>query len=348
MKGLCSLFSLAALCFLAACSPVLTQNMELGASESSLTKDSIWTHAYVTFLEEDSASILGDVADVRYCNGIYAVLNGDRTAISLFDKDGSQQASLNRKGHGHEEYIGISDFDLTQDKLYILCYPNTRIIIADLDCNIQRVLNIPYAFTNLVCYEGNLYAYLPSTRSLYAYDGAKWKEIFKEEPLPALSYASNPVFFKLDGELLYCSKGGSCIHRISKGKVDELFTFDYPDKGKIMKRLKQSRMLQGKERILIAPPVMYSLTRKEDSYVLVYTFRGVYRVSEVSAGDFSIIRDGDLLWSPLPTYSNGTDAISCQFLTKDEQPFGTHSGKTVFTNKKKWGNGRMALIRYTK
>lgn len=70
-----------------ACSPGVMQNLAIGESDASITKDSIWDYTYITYLEEDSANILGEVANIKYDNGVYAILN---------DKKQSYLCSMNK------------------------------------------------------------------------------------------------------------------------------------------------------------------------------------------------------------------------------------------------------------
>lgn len=251
-------------------------------------------------------------------------------------------------GHARNEYTDILDFDIADGQLYILCNSaNNKIITTDLKCRVKQVTDMPYDFTYIAKHEGKLYAYLQYERSLYVYEDSKWKEIIKDGELPALSIPGNPVFFRLKDELLYCSKGGNRIYKISKGKAEELLCFEYPNEEKIMQRLKKRKMLQGKERILFSPPHVFSIVGNGDYYNILYTSQGMFRLCEISKKDLTVSKDGIWLRSPLPNWSSAIGALSNYFITKDDFPLDTLSGTVIVTNKEKLGDGRLSIIRYS-
>ncbi len=322
--------------------------ISIGESDEPIEINDYWNKAQVIPLAEDSVDVLGGVSKIKYSNGSYFVLNSEGTIIKQYDETGQCLLTINRQGNAHDEYLQILDFDVSDDSIYMSCFPN-KILVADMAGKILNVMDTELGIADLACYEGNLYGYLSGERGVYVYDNGHWENVLVEGNLPACPHSpSMIVFHKTDGKLYCIPEGGDRMYVINGKKAETLFTMDYPDKEKISARMKEDRMLEGLERSSLVPVAVTSFVSTNDSYIMTYTFQSLVRGCEIDKKALSLKKDGwwHVAASPTPrsAYPNGSLAV--EFMSQDDMPIDTTAIHVNYTSKPNLDDGQLAIIKY--
>ncbi len=321
------------------------KNIEIGTSQEKICAKDIWSSAQVITMDEDSVNVLGTVSQIRRNSHYYVMMNDMSDLLSVFDLDGNSVATFNRQGNAHNEYLTILDFDITEDSIYVLCEPNSKIIVADMKGRVHRVIDTDKDFTSLACYGGNLFGYTEEDRTLYVLHDGVWKQIISEGELPSCPVACT-TFFKTDGKLFYFPEGGDRMYEVDGNNAEVLFTIDYPDKEKIEARMKENRMYETKERIQLCPPEVESFVNTNDSYIMTYSFRGVVRACVLGKENLDLQKEGFWYFSSYPEISDDSSCLFAEFISKDDMPIDTTQIKVGYTREPDWENGQLAIIKY--
>lgn len=321
--------------------------ISIGKSEEQMEIKDYWNKAQVIPLIEDSVDVLGDVSKIRYGNGTYFVLNGKKTIIKQYNAAGRCLSTINSQGNAHNEYLQIIDFDVTDDSVYISCYPN-KILVADMTGKIKNVINTDLMIADLACYKEKLYGYVQNDRGVYVYENEMWENIFTAGNLPACPHSPNMnVFHKTDGKLYCITEGGDKMYEIKDKTASCLFTMNYPDKEEINARMKENRPLEGLERVKSVPIAVTSFVSTKDCYVMTYTCEALVRGCVIDKSTLSLKKDG--WWygtSPTPMTSSPEGSLAAKFISQDDMPIDTTNIKISYTSKPNWSDGQLAIIKY--
>lgn len=319
--------------------------IEIGESEDSVNAANYWKYIQIIPLNEDSTNILGQVSQIR-CNSKYYVLSNEIGRISVFDLEGNSVTTFNRHGNAHNEYLSILDFDVTEDSIYILCVPNSKIIVSDMKGKFHRVIDTDKNFTRLACYDGNLYGYTPGDRALYVCNDDNWVQIVSDGELPSCPRLPVSLFYKTDGKLFYFPEGGDKMYEVDNDKAAVLFTIDYPDKDKIEARMKEDRMYDFEDKIKLSPPHVYSFVSTNESYIMIYS-SFVFYACIIDKENCTLQKNGGwLYYFPMPKVSAADGCLAAEFISKDDMPIDTTQIKVSYTREPDWENGQLAIIKY--
>ncbi len=346
MKSLL-LFCVCAISLFNSCTSEIPINKLIVLGESDVQMEIIdyWKNATVITLIEDTTDVLGGVSQIRYKNGKYFVLNSEGTIIKQFDEAGQCLSIVNSQGNAHNEYISIGDFDVTDDSIYMCCYPN-KILVADMSGKIKNVIDLDLELAGIACNDEYLYVYTQQDRGLYVYDNGTWENIFAEGNLPACPHDMN-VFFKTDDELFYFPEGGDKMYEIDGKDARPLFTIDYPDKQKINERLKENKRLKGLEIARFAPLEVNSFVSTKDLYIMTYTYKAIARGCAIDKKELSLKQDG--WWCgfmPNPVASSSDGCLASEFISRDDTPFDTTSIDINYKSTPNLDDGQLTIVKY--
>lgn len=108
--------------------------------------DSIFKYSGHVVLSTDDQSILGNINKVYVDNDTLYIMH-ENSHIASFDKSGAYIRDYSHLGHGHGEYISLSDFDIHDDFLYLLS--DNKILIYDKQNNYSGTIDLPNAAQGL-------------------------------------------------------------------------------------------------------------------------------------------------------------------------------------------------------
>ena len=313
----------------------------IGEADEQMEIKDYWDKAQVIPIIEDSIGVMGGISKIRYINDTYFVLSSEGTTIKRYDESGRCLLTINKQGNAHDEYLQILDFDVTDDSVYLSCYPN-KILVSDMTGKIKNIMDTELGIVDLACYEGKLYGYTQNERSVYVCENGNWESLFTEGDLPACPQSpSMNVFHKTDGKLFCITKGGDMMYAIDGKTAKPLFTMDYPDKEKINARMKESRILEGLERAQLVPIAVTSFVSTEDCYIMTYTFQAIVRGCAIVKKTLSLKKDG--WWygrTPKPQASYPDGSLAVEFISQDDMPIDTTSIHVNYTRKPNWNEGQ--------
>ena len=117
-------------------------NVEDNSNESEFLAD--WSYVRLS----DTTPMLSEVKDIRlYGDRIYV---RDKTEkIFIFSKDGRFVNVIDKCGHGANEYLGITDFDVYGNSIYVLSCVNQAIFEYDESGNVVNMYELNDYYTGL-------------------------------------------------------------------------------------------------------------------------------------------------------------------------------------------------------
>lgn len=332
------------------CATSVISNTEVGATDEPIYASDFWNTVQVLPLVENSTEVLGSVSKVRYNDSLYFLLNDRQNLLEIFNKEGVYTNVLNRQGNAKNEYITVSDFDVSNDSIYMLCFPN-KLLIADLSCNIQKAVKLKDNFTRIAWYKGSLYLYEQQERGVYILKNGKFEKIHSDGEMPGCLHHNNEVFFKVGNKLLFYPEGGDTMYSIEGNLVQDLFCLDYPNKNRIFKIMSSKNgydNLEVKEKINLSPPNLHSIIDTPDYWIVSYTFEGIVRACSINKESLSVSKDGYWCFSSYPMLSTSDGAITCQFVTDKKLPVDTNKMKIniKYISRPIQKDGQLCLINY--
>jgi hypothetical protein len=93
------------------------------ASVEALNSSRFFSSIKCIALSTDEESLVGEIVKIVHRGGYIYV--ADRSALYRFTEEGAFSGKINKQGHGPDEYLGISDFEIeATDKIWILSRNN--------------------------------------------------------------------------------------------------------------------------------------------------------------------------------------------------------------------------------
>lgn len=322
--------------------------ISIGDMDSSVCVSDFFKRAQLIGIQEDSSCFIGDIEKIKVSKNDYFVLSDMSKQLTKVDKDGRCLCTLKRVGNGHDEYILISDYDMNDSLIYILCYPN-KIIVTDLSLNIQEIIEIKQPASRLCCRGKFVYLYDDISRKLYALTEHRKMELLHEEtPMPSTLKEHSDIFYKTKSSLYYIAEGSDVLYKINNGKtLDSVVVLDYKDKDKVIKRFSENKMLSYDERIHISCPIVKSIIEQDDHLLILYNFGPNMCACVVSSSDYSLLEDGWIKgYSCIPIIQSGGIVLAKGFITTEKCPVDTTEISVTFLHELDKKNGNLVVIKY--
>lgn len=90
--------------------------------------------SYIYIRLKASSPMISEISDIRMSDD--KVFVSDKTSkLFVFSTQGDYINTLDRRGHGSNEYVKISDFDINNDTIYILSRPQKKIFVYSINGN---------------------------------------------------------------------------------------------------------------------------------------------------------------------------------------------------------------------
>lgn len=330
---------------LEACSPTTLVGENIGVTETPMRIGDYYSQSNIIPLEEDSSMVLGGASIIHYNKGLYYLLDDKYEQIISFDELGKPIDRFLKKGNASDEYIRILDFDVEDNHVYVLCYPN-KILELDNRLNFIKKIDVPKGSTRIALREKQLYTYCGSDRSISTLNRGRWEKLLEEGYLPACPKVGSPVFFKTKNKMYYCSEGGNNIYEISRKGINPFFSMEYQNRLEIEERLEKKKPLAYEERISMSPPSIRSIIENTSSLLITYSFKGLYRACTIDLESKSIIQDG--YWEgkyPFPKTQIGNGCFSTSFVSSEDIPIDSSYIKIKYMNDVQ-ENGNLSIVKY--
>lgn len=328
------------------CSTISMNEVKIGTSNTPNLLTDFYKKAEITTLK-DTTSYIGGISSLKKDTRYYYVLDDKKEVLSIFDLNGNQINSIHRLGRSQDEYLGILDFDIKEDSIYLLCSPN-KIIVTDSQLTPYSVHKLDGNFTRICIYGEMTYLYDGVQRALYTFDKRMTpKEILKEGMMPACPRLGSPVFFKTKKGLLYTAEGGDVIYIIKGAEAIPFFVLDYPCKQKVMERYAQKEILKGEDRSDYCSPVIKSVVEIGKELIITYSYDMIFRSFVLDYDTRNVVQDG--FWkglTPFPQFYSDGSVLSTAFATPDKCLVDTSSFSISYTSGKIGEDGNLVIIEY--
>lgn len=278
----------------------------LGSTKTDITPSYCFKEAVITPLLENVDTPMSEPAIMKFDGKKYYCLDNMREKIFVFDEEGNQQFIVNRLGHGHGEYVSISDFDFYEGRLWMLCFPN-KVMCMDENMELESEILLEKGYSRICVKDDNVYLYSDQERSLHILENKKTPvEIFKEEVLPSCPKSDSPVFYKAGERLFYASHGSDVVYSIDGRELSRFVTIDYDGKEKTLERYSDGKLISGLEHLKYASVAFHSIMDLGDKYMMIYTYPLTFRACFIDKRNGNVLKDGILVeCNPIPSFQYG-------------------------------------------
>lgn len=287
----------------------------IAENDTSIEVTSLFNQATVIPLSDKE--LMGPLLHVeKYKDHLYA-LDNKRQAMAKYDMDGNQVSFMRRVGHGYGEYTTISDFDIHDDSIYILC--GNRILVADTDFKILDVIDTGEFAWRIAVTDDGIYLYCGNVRALYRFADGKLETLRADGQLLAMPTPFyNRVFYKTDKGLLFAPYATGEVYRIDGSGLHTVFSFTSPGYGEAMEKFESSTQLELMDKLKYSVPVIYNIFKSNGFYYVLYTNPIVYRILKLTE-DMEFVADG-FLSGNLVNNSLENGAMSYSFVEDGNSP----------------------------
>ncbi len=287
----------------------------IGERDTSIVVTSLFKQATVIPLS-DKELMAPIIRMEKYKDHIYALDNQHQT-MAKYDMKGNQVEFMRRIGHGYGEYTNISDFDIHDDRIYMLC--DNRILVADTDFKIVDVIYLEKFAWRIAVTDDGIYLYCGNLRTLYQYADGKLETLRADGMLQAMPKPLyNKVFYKTDKGLLFAPYATGEVYRIDDGGLHTMFSFTSPGYDEAMEKFESSTQLELLEKLKYSVPVIYNIFKNDGFYYVLYTKPIVYRILKLTE-DMEFVDDG-FLSGNLIINSLDDGAMSYTFVEEGNSP----------------------------
>lgn len=287
----------------------------IAENDTSIEVTSLFNHATVIPLSDKE--LMGPLLHVeKYKDYLYA-LDNKRQTMAKYDMDGNQVSFMRRVGHGYGEYTSISDFDIHDDSIYILC--GNRILVADTDFKILDVIDMGEFAWRIAATDDGIYLYCGNMRTLYRFADGKLETLREDGQLLAMPKPFyNRVFYKTDKGLLFAPYATGEVYRIDGRELHTVFSFTSPGYDKAMEKFESSTQLELLDKLKYSVPVIYNIFKNNGFYYVLYNNPIVYRILKLTE-DMEFVADG-FLSGNLINNSLENGAMSYSFVEDGNSP----------------------------
>lgn len=310
-------------------------NITLGEDTTGVELTDYYSKMSVIPLHEDSVMPLDNVSRVLKHDGKYYVCDQFCRNIQVFDEQGKRLKCFNRYGHGHNEYLSICNFEIIDNKIYILIYPS-KLLITDLDFKIISDVKFgeEHDITGMCVYNDVIYLYSSVTSKLsYLTEDNEVKEIMETQHCNMVP-KPRTVFHKTSLGLIYAPEPCDTFYLIKNvNAIKPIFAIDYKGKQESIERYKIPKVLSFEELLKYDCPKIHSIIETKDNLLIEYTFYFAVGTCVISKSDLSLVKDGPALtYGPIMSVSSGKEALGGGFYRgkEDTLTIQTDKYKTEF------------------
>ena len=107
-----------------------TLNIEPRQTNSLLLSSFVDSMAFVP-LETKNNELINNITKVQYYNNNFYILDRANKSIFVFNSIGSFLKKLQRRGKGPGEYMQLEDFEVNNNGIFLLDYPNKIFLILN-------------------------------------------------------------------------------------------------------------------------------------------------------------------------------------------------------------------------
>lgn len=159
-------------------------------------------------LETTDNSILGEIKSLDVSDSLIAAQCGDE--IYLFDHNGKYINTINRKGHGPEEYIRIQDFKLHGNQVWVMSGENKAIFVYLPDVSMIKKIPFENPYVSFTIYDDHTICLASgscndSHQNFVFFDTDKNEVISQHDEFTkneSITFSDSPIVGK-NGETLY-------------------------------------------------------------------------------------------------------------------------------------------------
>ncbi len=334
---------------LSSCNTVKTyleRVVALGNGDSEVELTSIFSRYSIFPLHEDSLIYIGDVDKIKHSGENILISDTQSQYIASYNHKGELQNVFYHLGRGKEEYIRILDFDVDKENIYVLTYPY-KLYKLDNNMDIISVTNLDEDFVRIASFRDTQFLYSDQRSQLCSLGkNGEIKILHKGRPLKSCPKLNLPVFHRTDGKLLYAPDGSDIVFQIEGEEINPWLQVDYEQKEKVLERYSQDRILQVTERQKFSYPAIKSIMELNSRFLILYTYKHVYRIAIIDSSNMEIITDGDAIGTPLPKVQSDGRILSATFCDEDSRILGNTVSKEELNFMGIPSDGGIVIVEY--
>lgn len=191
-------------------------------------------YSYVA-LETNDECILSNISKLEINeSGIY-ILDDRRAEIQRYDLKGSFLNKVNKKGRSREEYVSITDFNVSGNNIYVLSRAEKKI-------NVYNAFNSRYMYTiqlndwynNLIVVEDIIYLYSERSnnqgKDFIVYDITKERYVNSFDKFvisESYGFRTTPFSCNSDGRLFVTKPFDSQVYELTKRSFSTHYAFNF-------------------------------------------------------------------------------------------------------------------------
>lgn len=173
-------------------------------------------------------------------DSLYILDSFKSKGLFLFDKDGTMINSYNKRGHGPDEFLSLSDFILTEDGIILLdTYANANCIYLDRNFEFLKKTEAEEKAAHFVkdsnggfwFDRGNIAYGDNKDKLVYISSGKRVPILEVPKNIENITFSNSNSFISLGGDVFaYLPVLEPCVYRCEKGKAEKILEFDFGEK----------------------------------------------------------------------------------------------------------------------
>lgn len=120
---------------------------EVDVTQRSTASEFFDDYKYV-MLESNDSTLITEIKGIDLTDSLIAVHSGE--TVFVFDMEGKIEGKIDKRGQGPQEYLGISDFMIDGDDIWILSSDNMKFLVYDKVGNFKKDLALDDSFHSFI------------------------------------------------------------------------------------------------------------------------------------------------------------------------------------------------------
>lgn len=260
----------------------------LDVNQRSQASDFVDSYDYV-MLETNDSVVIGMIDRLDMNDSIISVKS--RECVYSFDYTGKAIGIVNRRGKGSGEYLGIADFHLHDNEIWILSDMNKKILVYDINGKLLRelILDAPYYSFEIMSDDAVLLCSIncnDKKKNFVIVDSKTGEEIaafddFENNESVVLNRVSATILGNEDKDMFYVThQFDPSIYVVTKDGFEKIISLDFNTEMQLPATYGQDSFFNIMEATDNKPVVRYlsTYTKKGDEEILSFPLFGEYGI----------------------------------------------------------------------
>lgn len=287
----------------------------VGQSMAQINLKEYFAYVDIIPMKMKNQDLIGSIDKIMEIDSSYVILDKRQQSLFSFDRFGNHMETLSKYGEGPCDYLNIYDFDVDEKKrkIYLLCFPK-KIMVFDFSFRQDTIIKLDKDYQRIAVDDSCIYLY-EGTRNLYL----KTKEdsprlVHSVGEMKKLYLGNEPVFHRVDNEVLYVPHGSASVYRIENDKVQERCILDYENKELAEEKMCDNSNVSMDGFARYTPPRISHIYKLDSLYHIHYTYQLLMRKCVIDIRKQTMLEDGILVFEGrIPQMGNSVSMLSWDF-----------------------------------